>query len=199
AGFAELCRARGIWLILDETYCDFLTDPRAAPHGLFADARWREIMIRLYSFSKAHAVPGHRVGAMIAGAAVVAEIAKVLDNLQICAPRAPQMALAWAIGALEAWREQGRAEIVARGEAFRRMLSQAPGWRVDSVGAYFAYVRHPFGDATARSVAERLATERGVLCLPGSFFGPGQETHLRIAIANVGRDTIAGLVPRFAF
>ena len=69
---------------------------------------------------------------------------------------------------------------------------------MDSAGAYFAYLRHPFAGRTAQEVAERLATERGVLCLPGSYFGPDQETHLRVAFANVGADVLAGLTERFA-
>jgi aspartate/methionine/tyrosine aminotransferase len=198
AAFAELCRRRGIWLVLDETYADFLPVAGARPHALFADDGWRGTVIRLYSFSKAYAVPGHRVGAMFADEATTAQVAKVLDNLQICAPRAAQAALAWAIGALAEWREESRREIVARGEAFARMLATVPGWRIDSAGAYFAYVRHPYPGVPAARVAERLARERGVLCLPGSYFGPGQETHLRIAIANAARETIAGLAPRFA-
>ena len=198
AAFAELCRRRGIWLVLDETYADFLPVAGARPHALFADDGWRGTVIRLYSFSKAYAVPGHRVGAMFADEATTTQVAKVLDNLQICAPRAAQAALAWAIGALAEWREESRREIVARGEAFARMLATVPGWRIDSAGAYFAYVRHPYPGVPAARVAEKLARERGVLCLPGSYFGPGQETHLRIAIANVARETIAGLAPRFA-
>ncbi|NBW90127.1 MAG: hypothetical protein EBR51_09560 [Gammaproteobacteria bacterium] len=101
-------------------------------------------------------------------------------------------------GALARWREESRREIVARGEAFARMLATVPGWRIDSSGAYFAYVRHPFAGVPAARVAEKLARERGVLCLPGSYFGPGQDTHLRIAIANAARGTIASLAPRFA-
>jgi aspartate/methionine/tyrosine aminotransferase len=196
--FAKLCLNSNITLIIDETYCDFLNNNNTKLHDLFADESWRDCVIRLSSFSKSYAVPGHRVGAMIADRAVVAEIAKVLDNLQICAPRAAQQALAWAIDALAAWREAGRAEIVARGAAFRAMLAGAPGWTIDSAGAYFAYVRHPFAGTTALAVAERLASERGILCLPGSFFGPDQETHMRIAIANADRATIAALTPRFA-
>lgn len=198
SAFAELCRRRGIWLVLDETYADFLPGEGARPHALFAGDAWRGTVIRLYSFSKAYAVPGHRVGAMFADEATTGQVAKVLDNLQICAPRAAQAALAWAIGALAGWREESRREIVARGEAFARMLATVPGWRIDSAGAYFAYVRHPFPGVPAARVAEKLARERGVLCLPGSYFGPGQETHLRIAIANAARETIAGLAPRFA-
>lgn len=198
AAFAALCRRRGLWLILDETYADFLPGRDQVPHGLFAQDDWRDVLIRLYSFSKAYAIPGHRVGAMIADAGVVAQIAKVLDNLQICAPRAAQMALAWAIDALADWRETNRAEIVARGAAFRGMLAGLPGWRIDSQGAYFAYVRHGLPGVPAASVAARLAREAGVLCLPGSYFGDGQHDHLRVAIANVDRATIATLGPRFA-
>lgn len=198
AAFAALCRRRGLWLILDETYADFLPARDQRPHGLFADDVWRDVLIRLYSFSKSYAVPGHRIGAMMADAPVVGQIAKVLDNLQICAPRAAQMALAWAIGALGDWREGNRAEIVARGAAFRAMLGALPGWRIDSQGAYFAYVRHGLAGKPAGAVAERLARERGTLCLPGSYFGPGQDGHLRIAIANVERATIASLGQRFA-
>jgi aspartate/methionine/tyrosine aminotransferase len=198
AAFAALCRRRGLWLILDETYADFLPASDQVPHGLFAHDDWRDVLIRLYSFSKAYAVPGHRVGAMIADAPVVAQIAKVLDNLQICAPRAPQMALAWAIGALAGWRETNRAEIVARGAAFRSMLTGIPGWRIDSQGAYFAYVRHGLPGVPAASVAARLTREAGVLCLPGSYFGSGQGAHLRVAIANADRTTIATLGPRLA-
>ena len=198
AAFAALCRRRGLWLILDETYADFLPARDQRPHNLFAAGDWGDVLIRLYSFSKAYAVPGHRVGAMTAGAPVVAQIAKVLDNLQICAPRAAQIALSWAIDALTDWREGNRAEIVARGAAFRAMLGALPGWRIESQGAYFAYVRHGMPDASASEVAERLARARGVLCLPGSFFGSGQDNHLRIAIANVDRATIATLGQRFA-
>jgi aspartate/methionine/tyrosine aminotransferase len=198
AAFAALCRRRGLWLVLDETYADFLPERDQRPHGLFADDAWRDVLIRLYSFSKAYAVPGHRVGAMMADAPVVGQLAKVLDNLQICAPRAAQIALAWAIDALGDWRERNRTEIVARGDAFRAMLDTLPGWRIDSQGAYFAYVRHGVTGAAAAAVAESLARGRGVLCLPGSYFGPGQDRHLRVAIANVDSATIASLGRRFA-
>ena len=34
-------------------------------------------------------------------------------------------------------------------------------------------------------MAEKLAVERGVLALPGSYFGAGQDTHLRMAFGNI--------------
>lgn len=196
-GFAQLCRRKRIYLVIDETYRDFLPPGVNRAHGLFAGEEWRESVIQLYSFSKSYAIPGHRVGAITADAALIAQVAKILDCIQICPPRPAQAALPAAIEALRAWREDNRAEINRRAQVFREALAPLPEWRIESAGAYFAYLRHPFGDISAQAVAERLATERGVLCLPGSYFGPGQEGHLRVAFANVGADVLAGLTERF--
>ena len=194
--FAELCRRRGIYLVIDETYRDFLPQDLNRAHGLFVTDAWRDTVIQLYSFSKSYAIPGHRVGAITADARLIEQAAKILDCIQICAPRTAQAALPFAIDGLRDWRESNRAEINRRAQVFQRALAPLPDWRIESAGAYFAYLRHPFSTATAQAVAERLATERGVLCLPGSYFGPGQEGHLRVAFANVGADVLAGLTER---
>jgi aspartate/methionine/tyrosine aminotransferase len=226
AQFAELCRIRRIWLVLDETYRDFLQDPpqpraekalRAeagrfggrmppdatlrppTPHALFEAPDWRGFVVHLYSFSKAYCIPGHRMGAVVAGPGLRAELMKAVDNIQICPPRPPQLALAWAVGALRAWRHGNRATIAERAAAFRRAVERgAPGWRIDALGAYFAYLRTPEGAPPAEAVAERLAAERGLVTLPGPAFGPGQERHLRLAFAATEVEAIAAVPGRLA-
>ncbi|WP_291661836.1 MULTISPECIES: aminotransferase [unclassified Bosea (in: a-proteobacteria)] len=198
AAFAALCARRGLWLVLDETYRDFLPEGVARPHEMFAASGWQDSVIGLYSFSKAYAVPGWRLGAITAGERVIAQIGKVLDCVQISPVRAGQAAVTWGIDGIRAWRERNRAEINARASLFREAMAPLNGWRVLSAGAYFAYVAHPFAGARAAAVARRLAEERGVLALPGPYFGPGQEDHLRIAIANVAADRIGLLGERLA-
>ncbi len=198
AAFAALCARRGLWLVLDETYRDFLPEGVARPHEMFAASGWQDSVIGLYSFSKAYAVPGWRLGAITAGERVIAQIGKVLDCVQISPVRAGQAAVTWGIDGIRAWRERNRAEINARASLFREAMAPPNGWRVLSAGAYFAYVAHPFAGAQAAAVARRLAEERGVLALPGPYFGPGQEDHLRIAIANVAADRIGLLGERLA-
>lgn len=196
AAFATLCARRGLWLVLDETYRDFLPEGVTRPHEVFAANGWQDSVIGLYSFSKAYAVPGWRLGAITAGEQVVAQIGKVLDCVQISPVRAGQSAVTWGIDGIRAWRERNRAEINARAGLFRETMAPLNGWRVLSAGAYFAYVAHPFASLKAAEVAQRLAEERGVLALPGPYFGPGQEEHLRIAIANVAADRIGLLGER---
>ncbi|WP_026618698.1 aspartate/methionine/tyrosine aminotransferase [Ensifer sp. WSM1721] len=194
----ELCRANGTWLILDETYRDFLPDAAAAPHGLLRAKGWQDGFIGLYSFSKSFCIPGHRLGAITAGPALIAQVAKIMDNLQICAPRSAQAAVARAIPALAAWRLTNRAEIAARANAMRDVMSRLPQWKLQAVGAYFAYIRHPFPDIDSQFVAEKLAKLAGVICLPGDYFGEGQENYLRFAFANADVPTILKLEERLA-
>jgi hypothetical protein len=196
AAIAEVARRAGIALVLDETYRDLLPLSQARAHALFEDPEWSDTVIQLYSFSKAHAIPGWRLGSIIAGPAVIAEIEKILDSLQICPPRAAQAPVAWAIAALADWRMQQRAELAARADVCRAVFAAHPGWRLDAAGAYFAFVAHPFTGRDARAVGRALAGSAGVLALPGTYFGPGLESHLRFAFANVDRSILSDLAPR---
>lgn len=198
AAFAALCARRGIWLVIDETYRDFLPAGVKAPHEIFATSGWRDSVIGLYSFSKAYAVPGWRLGAITAGEAVIEQIGKVLDCVQISPVRAGQQAVAWGIDGIRDWREANRVEINARAGAFRAAMAPLNGWQVLAAGAYFAYVAHPFAGVPAAEVVRAVVEERGVLALPGPYFGPGQEQHLRIAIANVGKERISEIGERLA-
>jgi len=192
----EACREAGVWLILDETYRDFA--PAEGRHVLLSRPDWRDGLILLYSFSKSFCIPGHRLGAVVAGERAIGAIAKVMDNLQICAPRAAQIALARSIEPLADWRATNREEIGRRADALRATLAEVPGWEIGAMGAYFAYLRHPFAGRSSVDVAKRLAKDAGVSCLPGSFFGTGQEGYLRLAFANIGSDAIGSLGARLA-
>jgi aspartate/methionine/tyrosine aminotransferase len=192
----RLCRQYGAWLILDETYRDFLPEGYGQPHALLSEPGWQETLVLLYSFSKSFCIPGHRLGAITAGPALVDEIAKVMDNMQICAPRPPQVAVADALPLLADWRAENRQEIARRAEALRQVFADLPDWQIGAIGAYFAFVRHPFAGRSSAEVAEELATKAGVITIPGSYFGKGQERYLRFAFANADSASISLLRDR---
>lgn len=193
-----LCKARGVWLILDETYRDFLPVAGEAPHGLFRQSGWEDGFISLYSFSKSFCIPGHRLGAISAGPAFIAQVAKIMDNLQICAPRSAQAAVAKALPLLADWREANRLEILRRADALKAVMAMLPQWQLAAVGAYFAFVRHPFAGTPSAIVAEALAKTCGVSCIPGGYFGAGQDDYLRFAFANADVEGIGRLEARLA-
>ncbi|WP_112874214.1 aminotransferase [Paracoccus endophyticus] len=199
-GFAELARAHGLALVLDETYRDF--DSReGAPHDLFADPDWGDTLIQLYSFSKAYRLTGHRVGALIASEARMIEVEKFLDTVAISTSQLGQIGAVWGMQHLGDWLAGERAEILARRQAMDQAMAALPGWQVQGCGAYFAWVRHPF-DIGSPDLARRLVAEAGVLLLPGTMFMPPDDPqgvrHVRIAFANVDRDGIGALAGRLA-
>jgi len=217
AQFALLCKRHSIALIVDETYRDFLA---SAPHTLFsrslasslsapseeaADWDWRRHLISLYSFSKSYAVPGHRLGAVVCGEEVMKQVEKVLDCLQICPPRAIQLALVDQIPAMRQFIASQSSTLATRHATLKAVLP--PRWRLAAQGGFFAYVHHPFPGRSSYEVCERLALEMGVAGLPGTFFQPPEEHEfwggrekareedrwLRIGVANVGEESLRAL------
>ena len=191
-----MAQHRGIALIVDETYKDFHRGS-SPPHDLFNEPDWEQTVVQLYSFSKAYSLTGMRVGSIVTGAEIMEQITKILDCLQICAPRIGQLAALYGLQHLDAWRTAQSTRIAAQGDAFRRAFQDDRlRYRLISSGAYFGYVRHPFAGQQAYTVAKRLADEHAILCLPGSMFGADQEAYLRFAFANLDADRFADLVER---
>ncbi len=202
AAFAGLARRRGLALILDETYRDFHGRP-GRPHALFADPDWADSLIQLYSFSKAYRLTGHRVGAMLAAPARLAQAEKFLDTVGICPGQLGQRAALWGLRNLDRWLAGERAEILARRDAIEAGFARLPGWRLLGAGAYFAYLAHPFAETeSAADLARRMLREQAVLALPGSMFTPGASpagaAQMRFAFANIDRAGIAMLIERLA-
>lgn len=192
----DVCVSKNVRLVVDETYRDFLPEGQSVPHRLLQRQNWRDHFVGLYSFSKSFCVPGHRLGAITGGGDVIGNVAKVMDNLQICAPRPPQHAVARGLTDLTGWLAENRAEIDRRRETLIEVMAGLPDWELTSIGAYFSYVRHPFRDRTSIEAAEYLASERGVVSLPGTFFGEGQEPFLRFAFANATAAELRSLSQR---
>lgn len=192
----DVARERGIALVIDETYKDF-RDGDSPAHPLFATEGWEDSFIHLYSFSKAFAMTGYRVGSITASTRVLAEIEKIMDCLAICTSHISQRAALFALTELEGWKRGKIAMMHGRLSALRQAFGRKGlGYELVSSGALFAYVRHPFAGESAKQVAMRLAGEHDLLCLPGSMFGPGQEQYLRIAFANAEASDMETLVDR---
>ena len=193
-----VAKARGIALIVDETYRDFHAEP-GAPHDLLTDPDWPETLIHLYSFSKAYRLTGHRVGAIVTAESRLAQVEKYLDSTTICAPQLGQRAALWGLRNLSQWLAGERAEILSRRAAITKALGNLDGWRLKGCGAYFAYAEYP-QDQPADQFARRLLRNTGILALPGSMFTPQGDAAgaraLRIAFANIDHSGISQLQER---
>ncbi len=198
--FYDLAQRRNLALILDETYRDFHSSP-AAPHGLFDDPDWDNTLIQLYSFSKSFRLTGHRVGAILAGKSRLDQIEKFLDTVTICPNQIGQIGALWGLRNLGNWLASERQEVLDRAQAVRQNMPKLAqqGWQLLGLGAYFAYLHHPFALPSSK-LAPALVKSAGILLMPGTMFTPDTdprgESQLRIAFANGDAAEIATLFDR---
>jgi aspartate/methionine/tyrosine aminotransferase len=196
AGFAEVAERHDIALIVDETYRSF-RDTQAPAHRLFADPDWARTVVSLHSFSKDLAIPGYRVGAVVASPEVNREVMKLLDCVAICAPRIGQEA-AWAgLTAAQRWRQARAAEVADRRGWFRATMADRPGgFEVLSTGGFFAWMRHPFADRPTDEVTRELLTRYDALVLSGTAFLPDDRQMFRVSVGNLDRAGITDFADR---
>jgi aspartate/methionine/tyrosine aminotransferase len=81
------------------------------------------------------------------------------------------------------------------------MILKEKGWELLGVGAYFAYVRHPFL-IDSDQLCKKLVDDVSVLTLPGTMFVPKDDhsgkRQIRIAFANIDAKKIKTLFNRLA-
>lgn len=192
----EVARRHDIVLILDETYRSF-RDTDEPAHPLFADPEWTQSLVSLHSFSKDLAIPGYRVGAVVASAELNREVMKLLDCAAICAPRIGQEA-AWAgLTAATQWRRARAREVAEKRRWFEAAMASRPGgFELLSAGGFFGWMRHPLAQRTTDQVVEELAVRYDTLVLPGTAFLPDDRHTLRVSFSNLDQAALADLARR---
>lgn len=198
AAFADLARRHDIALILDETYRSF-RDTDEPPHALFADPRWAATVVSLHSFSKDLAIPGYRVGAVVASRELVRQVTKLADCVAVCAPRVGQEA-AWAgLTLAGGWRRERARELAEKRVWFAELMAQRPGgFELLAAGGFFGWVRHGFVGRSTDDVCRELLVKYDVLVVPGTAFGPRDEGAFRVSLSNAGKAELEDLAGRLA-
>lgn len=192
----DLARARRLFLLIDETYADFIPPP---PHRLFCREEWDDTLIHVMSFGKSYALTGYRAGAVAGSPRFIEQAMKIQDSMVVCQPRITQEALTFALERLDDWVAKRRFELRRRNDLFTHLMtSSGTPFRIASSGSFFAWVEHPWQGESGWGAARRLALEHGILSLPGEIFGPGLEPYLRLALGNMGEETIPQAVERLA-
>jgi aspartate/methionine/tyrosine aminotransferase len=198
AALAEVAARHDVALIVDETYRSF-RDTEEPPHALFADPEWTRTVVSLHSFSKDFAIPGYRVGALVASPELGREVTKLLDCVAICAPRIGQEA-AWAgLTAAQEWRRSRAREITDRRHWFATVMADRPGgFELLSAGGLFGWVRHPFAGRPTEDVVRELVVEFDTLVIPGTAFLPDDRGTFRVSLSNADRESLTDFAGRLA-
>lgn len=185
------CRRTGTWIVSDEVY-ERLYYPDAVPRPgqavcapSFLDiAEPDDRLVVVHSFSKSFLMTGWRLGNLVAPAALIDQLGKLIEFNTSCAPvfvqRAGLAALVDApvsVPALQARLQVCRDTLIGALRSVPRVEVAMPP------GAMYAFLRVD-GETDSLALAKRLVTDHGLGLAPGTAFGEEAEGWLRWCFAS---------------
>jgi len=187
----EMARTHGFMVIIDDPYSHFTYENRQKYFNLASVTELFENIAYLYSFSKAYAMSGWRLGYMILPAHLKTQLIKVHDLNMICTARVSQAAGIAALTGESLHMAEFEAAFAKRRELICQRLDALPQVfdYVRPEGAYYIFPRILTGHNSARDFCHELLHNSKVALAPGSAFGPSGENHVRMTYC-VSEDTI---------
>lgn len=197
----EFARSRDLLVICDEVY-ERLLYGDARHHSLAANTDYRDRCITIFSFSKAYAMCGWRVGYAVGPEEIIRQMTKVHENVSACAPSISQRA---AIHALQEDRfTHSMLDVYSvNRKLVVETLREIPGVTcVEPRGTFYAFPaidldavagsragQSAGGTAggphrTSRELALEILRRERLVTVPGSAFGARGEGYLRLSFAS---------------
>ena len=190
---ARFAISRGLWVLSDEVYADYVYDGR---HESIARLDgMAERTLSAFSLSKSHALAGARVGFAVAPERVIALARRISTHTVFNVPVAAQRVALAALGAPDAWVEDARRRYrAARDAAVEALRESGVRMHVPEGGSYvFVDFAPVLGGRPLTELLER-AVDLGVLVAPGDAFGEGYATCARVCFTScAGERTRVGL------
>ena len=170
-----------ILLIHDNAYSDIIFDG-AEGHSLFNTPGAMDVGVEFFSLSKSFDVTGARISFLVGRPDVVAAFRRLRGQIDFGMFLPIQKAAIAALtGPLDMVRDQC-AVYQQRRDALCGGL-RSIGWDVpDSHGSMFVWAPIPAKYASSMDFCMDLVEKSGVLCTPGSSFGPAGEGYVRFAL-----------------
>ena len=196
AKLVAFCNKYDILLVHDNAYSDIVFDGVTC-NSLFNTPGALDVGIEFFSLSKSFNVTGARLSFLVGRADVIAACKKLRTQIDFGKFIPLQYAAIAALqGPLEPVKEQCRV-YESRRDALCGGL-RSIGWPVpDSHGSMFVWAPLPKGYANSMDFCLELIDRAGVLCTPGSSFGPSGEGYVRFAL-TMPEDKIAEAVAAIA-
>jgi aspartate/methionine/tyrosine aminotransferase len=172
------CRQHGIWLVADEVYERLAFGADGAPSFLDIASRDERVIV-VNSFSKAWAMTGWRLGWLVAPAAVIDDLSKLVEYNTSCAPGFVQAAGVAALRDGEPFVQSFVASLHDARDHLVDALRTLPGVDVrPPSGAMYVFLRVPGADDSL-AFCKALARDTGLGLAPGRAFGPEGEGFVR--------------------
>ncbi len=194
---ARVAQEHDLLALCDETY-EYFTYDSHRHLTLAALPGMAERTLTSYTFTKAYAMSGWRLGCIVAPAALLEPLVKIHEQTaSFVSPFVQTAGIAALQGPqdhLVQWREDCNELRIRAADR----LYQVPGVHCPlPEGATFLFPRYS-ADLASAELADLLVEREGVVVTPGAGFGESGEGHLRIALMRSPAERVLAGVERIA-
>ncbi len=174
------CRKHRIILCHDAAYTEVAFDGYRSPSVLQVPGA-REVSIEFHSLSKTYCMTGWRIGFAVGNRDILAGLGAIKTNLDSGIFQAVQEAGIAALSGDQSHIARNNEIVRKRRDVLVQALRDA-GWNANPQRAtFYLWVPTP-GKLSSAACVDRVLTEAGVVCTPGSGFGPSGEGYVRFSL-----------------
>lgn len=176
-------RRYDIVILHDNAYSDIIFDGRVGKSFLAYEGA-KEVGVEFNSLSKTYNLTGARISFAVGNREIVEAFKRLRSQIDYGIFLPVQAAAIAALSGPQDSVARNRAEYQARRDALCGGL-RSIGWAVpDSEGSMFVWAPVPKGFNNSVDFCFALLERTGLLCTPGSAFGPLGEGHVRFALVQ---------------
>lgn len=176
-------KAHNIIILHDNAYSDIIFDGRVGKSFLAYEGA-KEVGVEYNSLSKTYNLTGARISFVLGNRQLIQTFRRLRSQIDYGIFLPVQYAAIAALNGPQDSVTRNRAEYQARRDALCGGL-RSIGWDVpDSQGSMFVWAPLPKGYHNSVDFCFELLERSGLLCTPGSAFGPLGEGHVRFALVQ---------------
>lgn len=173
-------KKHNIVVINDNPYSFILNEK---PLSLLQVEGAKDCCIEFNSMSKAHNMPGWRVGLCASNEEFIKWVLKIKSNIDSGTFRGIQLAAVEALKNSEEWHHEANIETYRRRRVVAEKIMQILGCKYDeSQVGMFLWGKIPEHYKNAEELTEKLLHEARVFITPGFIFGSNGERYIRISL-----------------
>lgn len=176
-------KAHNIIILHDNAYSDIIFDGRVGKSFLAYEGA-KEVGVEYNSLSKTYNLTGARISFVLGNRQIIQTFRRLRSQIDYGIFLPVQHAAIAALNGPQDSVARNRTEYQARRDALCGGL-RSIGWNVpDSQGSMFVWAPLPKGYSNSVDFCFELLERSGLLCTPGSAFGPLGEGHVRFALVQ---------------
>jgi len=184
----EGCLARGMWMIVDEAYSDFIIDrPYNSMAELVPD---KKSLIIVNSLSKNMGMSGWRIGYAIASAETIDVLMKMNQHLVTCAPTILMQYVEKYFDDILQCTLPQVIQIVEKRKRVVRMIDDLGIERLPGETTYYLFLGIGNYKGDSEKFAATLLERRRISVVPGSAYGKSTDRFIRIGVGTESEERI---------